>query len=72
MNAYLKELADLCGIDKNLTWYISRHTFATTVTLANGIKIEMSLQCLAIPILSKFNIIMQKYLTQALWKIRKN
>jgi len=40
MNAYLKEIADLCEIDKNLTWYVSRHTFATTVTLANGVRIE--------------------------------
>lgn len=40
MNAYLKEIADLCEINKNLTWYVSRHTFATTVTLANGIRIE--------------------------------
>ncbi|QBZ98852.1 site-specific integrase [Flavobacterium sangjuense] len=40
MNAYLKEIADLCGIEKNLTWYVARHTFATTVTLGNGIKIE--------------------------------
>ena len=40
MNAYLKEIADLCGIDKHLTWYVARHTFATTVTLGNGIRIE--------------------------------
>jgi len=40
MNAYLKEIADLCGIEKKLTWYVARHTFATTVTLGNGIKIE--------------------------------
>lgn len=40
MNAYLKEIADIVGINKKLTWYVSRHTFATTVTLANGIKIE--------------------------------
>jgi site-specific recombinase XerD len=40
MNSYLKELADLCGINKYLTWYVSRHTFATTVTLGNGVKIE--------------------------------
>jgi site-specific recombinase XerD len=40
MNAYLKEIADLCGLKKNLTWYVSRHTFATTITLGNGIKIE--------------------------------
>lgn len=40
MNAYLKEIADLCGIDKHLTWYVARHTFATTVTLGNGVRLE--------------------------------
>jgi len=40
MNAYLKEVADMCGIDKNLTFHIARHTFATTVTLTNGVPIE--------------------------------
>jgi integrase len=40
MNAYLKEIAEIIGLDKTLTWYVSRHTFATTVTLGNGIKIE--------------------------------
>lgn len=40
MNAYLKEIADLCGIKKKLTTHIARHTFATTVTLSNNIPIE--------------------------------
>jgi site-specific recombinase XerD len=40
MNSYLKEIADLCGINKSLTWYVARHTFATTVTLGNGVRIE--------------------------------
>jgi site-specific recombinase XerD len=40
MNAYLKEIADLCGINKVLTFHIARHTFATTVTLSNGVPIE--------------------------------
>ena len=40
MNAYLKEIADLCGIQKRLTMHIARHTFATTVTLSNGVPIE--------------------------------
>ncbi len=40
MNAYLKEIADSCSITKNLTFHIARHTFATTVTLANGVPIE--------------------------------
>lgn len=39
-NAYLKEIADTCGISKNLTFHIARHTFATTVTLSNGVPIE--------------------------------
>lgn len=39
-NSYLKEIADLCGIKKKLTSHIARHTFATTVTLANGVPIE--------------------------------
>jgi site-specific recombinase XerD len=40
MNSYLKEIADACGIAKELTYHIARHTFATTVTLANGVSIE--------------------------------
>lgn len=40
MNAYLKEIADLCEIRKELTFHIARHTFATTVTLSNGVPIE--------------------------------
>ncbi len=40
LNAYLKELADLASIDKNLTFHMARHTFATTITLANGVPIE--------------------------------
>ncbi len=39
-NAYLKEIADACNIEKHLTFHLARHTFATTVTLANGIPIE--------------------------------
>jgi site-specific recombinase XerD len=40
MNAYIKEIATLAGITKNLTFHLARHTFATTVTLANGVPIE--------------------------------
>jgi integrase len=39
-NAYLKEIADLCGIKKNLTFHMARHTFATTITLTNGVPLE--------------------------------
>ena len=40
MNAYLKEIADICGIKKNLSMHVARHTFATTITLTNGVPIE--------------------------------
>ncbi|MBS1489108.1 MAG: hypothetical protein OJF59_000655 [Cytophagales bacterium] len=40
MNSYLKELADICKINKELTFHCARHTFATTITLTNGVPIE--------------------------------
>lgn len=40
LNSYLKEIADLCGIEKHLTFHLARHTFATTVTLAKGVPME--------------------------------
>jgi len=40
MNSYLKELADICGIQKNLSMHVARHTFATSVTLTNGVPLE--------------------------------
>lgn len=40
MNAYLKEIADICGINKDISTHMARHTFATTVTLNNDVPIE--------------------------------
>ncbi|MCK6608086.1 MAG: site-specific integrase [Flavobacterium sp.] len=40
MNAYLKEIGDLCDIPKEITFHMARHTFATSVTLTNGVPIE--------------------------------
>jgi site-specific recombinase XerD len=40
MNDYLKIIANQCCITKTLTFHIARHTFATTVTLSNGVPIE--------------------------------
>jgi site-specific recombinase XerD len=40
LNSYLIEIADLCGIEKHLTFHLARHTFATTVTLAKGVPME--------------------------------
>ena len=41
MNAYLKEIATIMNIRKNLTTHTARHTFATTVTLTNQVSIEV-------------------------------
>ena len=40
MNAYLKEIADLCGIQKRLTTHVARYTAATSVFLANEVSME--------------------------------
>ena len=40
MNSYLKEIGDVCNITKDLTFHMARHTFATTVTLSNGVPLE--------------------------------
>lgn len=39
MNSYLKEIADICGVNKHLSTHVARHTFAT-LTLANGATID--------------------------------
>lgn len=41
INKYLKDIAILCNINKHITFHTSRHTFASTVTLANNISIEV-------------------------------
>jgi len=50
MNDYLKEVGDLCGINKPFTYPTARHTFATTVTLINGVPIETVSKCWGIKI----------------------
>lgn len=40
VNSYLKEISEICAVHKNLTFHMARHTFATTVTLSNGMPIE--------------------------------
>ena len=41
INEYLKDIALLCNINKRITFHTSRHTFASTVTLANNISLEV-------------------------------
>lgn len=45
-NGYLKEVADICGIKKNLTTHTARHTFATTVCLTNDVPLETTMELL--------------------------
>jgi len=40
INRTLKDIAEACGIRKNLTFHVARHTFATAITLSNGVPIE--------------------------------
>ena len=40
MNQYVREVAAICDIGKRLSFHVARHTFATTVTLSNGVPIE--------------------------------
>jgi site-specific recombinase XerD len=40
VNSYLKEISEVCNITKNVTFHLARHTFATTITLSNGVPIE--------------------------------
>ena len=49
MNSYLKEIADVCGIKKTLTYHVARHTFAT-MTLSKGVPIESVSKMLDTPI----------------------
>ena len=46
-NQYLKEVASLCGIDKNIPTHTGRYTFATAITVENGIPIETVSRMLA-------------------------
>ncbi|MGI8952916.1 MAG: tyrosine-type recombinase/integrase [Chitinophagaceae bacterium] len=40
LNKHVKEIAALCGIAKDISFHSARHTFATTVTLTNGVPVE--------------------------------
>lgn len=40
MNSYLKEIADVCGIQKKLSTHTARHSYATSICLANGVSME--------------------------------
>ncbi|WP_255493276.1 hypothetical protein [Flavobacterium sp. SOK18b] len=52
MNTYLKEIAAVCEIEKELTCYIARHTFALTIAHTNVVTIESDIKMLGYKILS--------------------
>jgi site-specific recombinase XerD len=56
VNSYLKEIARDCTIPQNLTFHLTRHTFATTITLTNGVPIENVTKMVGILILKRPSI----------------
>jgi site-specific recombinase XerD len=40
VNQYLKEIAEVCGVEKRITYHCGRHTMATTIALSNGMPME--------------------------------
>lgn len=74
LNSYLKEIADLCQINKNLTFHLARHTFATTVTLTNGVPIESVSKMLGHSTISTTQIyakVIEKKLGEDMEKLKK-
>ena len=74
LNSYLKEIADLCSIQKNLTFHMARHTFATTVTLSNGVPIETDSKLLGHTKLSTTQIyarVVEKKVSEDMTLLRK-
>ncbi len=72
-NAYLKEVADLCGITKKLTTHTARHTFATTVLLCNDVPMETAMELLGhtdIRTTQIYGKIVQKKLSNDMQKLK--
>jgi integrase len=74
MNAYLKEISEVCGLNKVLHSHCARHTFATTVTLANDIPMEVVSKMLghtSINMTKKYARIIDKQIENSMKKIRE-
>jgi len=72
MNSYLKEIADVCGIKKPLRSHIGRHTFATTITLSNGVPIEVVSKMLGhstITMTQKYAKVVENYVKSEMKKL---
>ncbi len=73
MNAYLKEIADLCGFKMKLTTHVARHTFATTVTLSNHVSMEAVSKMLghsSLAMTKKYARILDNYIADEFKKIK--
>jgi site-specific recombinase XerD len=72
MNSYLKEIADLCGIKMVLTTHVARHTFATTVALANHVSMEAVSKMLghsSLEMTKKYARILNSYIAEEFKKV---
>ena len=74
-NSYLKEIADIVGIEKNLTHHIARKTFATTVLLYNDVPMEIVSELLGHSKLSvtqeHYAKVVQKKVSEHMQKLQK-
>jgi len=73
-NAYLKEVAAVCKIEKDLTTHTARHTFATTVLLSNGVPIETAKELLGHTDIRTTQIyarVLQQKVSQDMKKLKK-
>jgi len=73
-NAYLHEIAELCGIHKNLTSHVGRRTFATTIALANGMGLETISKVLghtSTKITSQYAVVTDHKISQDMAKLRE-
>lgn len=70
MNAYLKKISDLCEIKKELSYHIAPHSFATTLTLGNGVPIETVSKKLVINRLSKPSFVQRLWIPKSALKCR--
>ncbi|MBJ6369842.1 site-specific integrase [Snuella sedimenti] len=74
INEYLKEIAKLCHINKNLTFHVARHTFATTITLLNEVPIETVSKMLGHKKLSttqKYARVVEKKISRDMMQLRE-
>ncbi|MCX2682033.1 site-specific integrase [Galbibacter sp. EGI 63066] len=73
INKYLKKIAKLCNIEKNLTFHVARHTFATTIALLNDVPIETVSKMLGHTKLSttqKYARVIEKKISNDMTKLR--